>query len=89
MREEEATVRVWVGLDILQALMMKQMLLENGIECMTDRDPGVIPAGELGEIGLWVGKGDEQRARALLEEMEDRMSADLDRELPDEEKEKK
>lgn len=78
-----------MGLDLLQAHMMKLMLLDNGIECMADRDLGVIPAGELGEIGLWVGQENELRARELLEQMEDRMSADLDRELPEEEEKEK
>lgn len=80
MQREEESVRVWVGLDLLQAQMMKQMLLDSGIECSADRDPGVLPTGELGEIGLWVGKKDEAQARALLEQLEDQMSAALDAE---------
>jgi hypothetical protein len=83
MEREEDTVRVWVGLNFLQAQMMKQMLLENGIECYGDRDPGVLPLGELGEIGLWVSKQDGPRARQLLEEVEDAMSAELDEESSD------
>lgn len=83
MKRKEESVRVWVGLDLLQAQMLKQMLLENNIECWADRDLGVIPVGEFGEIALWVGKGDEERARTLLEQLEDKMSTDLDRELPE------
>jgi len=83
MEREEDTIRVWVGLNFLQAQMMKQMLLENGIECYGDRDPGMLPFGEFGEIGLWVSKQNEQRARQLLEELEDAMSAELDEESSD------
>ncbi|OFV89374.1 MAG: hypothetical protein A3D93_01920 [Acidobacteria bacterium RIFCSPHIGHO2_12_FULL_67_30] len=83
MEREEDTVRVWVGLNFLQAEMMKQMLLENGIACFGDRDPGVLPFGEFGEIGLWVSKQDGPRARQLLEEVEDAMSAELDEESSD------
>lgn len=83
MEPKEASVRVWVGLDMLQTQMMRQMLLDNGIECSIDRDPGVFPAGEFGEIGLWVSKKDEAQARKLLEETEDEMSEQLDRVLPD------
>lgn len=85
MEREDKTVRVWVGLDLLQGQMMKQVLLDNGIECSADRDMGVIPAGEFGEIGLWVSQKDEARARALLQETEDEMSEQLDRSLPDDE----
>ena len=63
--------------------MMKQMLLENGIECCGNRDPGVLPFGEFGEIGLWVSRQNEPRARQLLEELEDAMSAELDEESSD------
>jgi hypothetical protein len=77
---KEDSVRVWVGLDLLQAQMMKQMLLDTGIECSADRDLGVLPFGEFGEIGLWVSKADEARARELLEQLEDEMSAELDAE---------
>jgi len=83
MEREEDTIRVWVGLNFLQAQMMKQMLLENGIKCYGDRDPGMLPFGEFGEIGLWVSKQNEQRARQLLEELEDAMSAELDEESSD------
>jgi len=77
---KEKSVRVWVGLDLLQAQMMKQMLMDSGIECTADRDLGVLPLGEFGEIGLWVSRGDEGRARELLEQLEDQMSAQLDAE---------
>lgn len=85
MRREEASVRVCVCLDLLQAQLMKQLLLDNGIECMADRDMdrGMIPAGEFGEIGLWVSKQDEARARALLEEQEEEMSAANELEIPE------
>jgi len=77
---KEKSVRVWVGLDLLQAQMMKQMLLDSGIECSADRDLGVLPLGEFGEIGLWVSRDNEGRARELLEQLEDQMSAQLDTE---------
>ena len=80
MEPKEKSVRVWVGLDLLQAQMMKQMLLDSGIECTADRDLGVLPLGEFGEIGLWVSRDDEGRARELLEQLEDQMSAQLDTE---------
>ncbi|MFQ5662962.1 MAG: putative signal transducing protein [Terriglobia bacterium] len=79
----EETVRIWVGLNLLQAQMMKQALLDSGIDCFADRDLGVIPAGEFAEIGLWVGKQQEARARALLAEMEEKMSAQLERNFPE------
>jgi len=85
MRREEETVRVWVGLNLLQAQMLRQALLDNGIECTTDRDIEVLPAAVLGEIGLWVSKQDEVRARALLSAMEEEMSAELDRDLSEDE----
>ncbi|MGH9804089.1 MAG: putative signal transducing protein [Candidatus Acidiferrales bacterium] len=78
MEPRENSVRVWVGLDLLQAQMMKQMLLDSGIECSADRDLGVLPLGEFGEIGLWVSTADQARARELLEELEEQMSAELD-----------
>ena len=80
MEPKEKSVRVWVGLDLLQAQMMKQMLLDSGIECSADRDLGVLPLGEFGEIGLWVSRDNEGRARELLEQLEDQMSAELDTE---------
>lgn len=80
MEREEESVRVWVGLNLLQAQMMKQMLLDNGIECTSDGELGVLPTGEFGEIGLWVGRANEARAQALLEQMEEEMSAALDAE---------
>ena len=80
MEPKEKSVRVWVGLDLLQAQMMKQMLMDSGIECTADRDLGVLPLGEFGEIGLWVSRDDEGRARELLEQLEDQMSAQLDTE---------
>ncbi len=80
MEREEKTVRVWVGLDLLQAKMMEQVLLDRRIECFSNRDLGVLPAGVLGEIGLWVSKKDEQQARTLLEQMEEEMSDALDAE---------
>lgn len=83
MKTKEESIRVWVGRDLLQAQMMKQMLIDNGIECSGDRDLGVIPTGEFGEIGLWVSKSNEARARTLLEQMEEEMSADLDEEAPE------
>lgn len=83
MEPKEKSVRVWVGLDLLQTQMMKQMLLDSGIECSADRDLGVLPLGEFGEIGLWVSTADEARARELLEALEEQMSAQLDAEPDD------
>ncbi|HSC77711.1 MAG TPA: DUF2007 domain-containing protein [Candidatus Acidoferrales bacterium] len=85
MKPGESTVRVWVGLDPLQAEMMKQMLLENGIECFHDRSVEVLPLGSMGEIGLWVSKENEARARELLTALEDEMSEALDTETDEEE----
>lgn len=82
MKPKEESVRVWVGLNLLQAQMMKQMLVDNGIECAVDRDMGIIPAGEFGEIGLWVSKQDEARAQTLLAQREEEMSTRSDRSLP-------
>lgn len=80
MERNENTVRIWVGLDLLQAQLMKQTLLDNGIECFADHDIEMLPAASLGEVGLWVGKDDERQARALLEELEETMSEALDAE---------
>ena len=84
MESKESLVRVWVGFDLLQGQLMKQMLRDNGIECFSPRDRGVIPTGALGEIGVWVGQEDEARARALLEQWEEEMSARRERDLPEE-----
>jgi len=85
MKPGEDTVRVWVGLDPLQAEMMKQMLLENGVECFHDRSVEMLPVGQMGEIGVWVSKADEARARGLVQELEDEMSEQLDKEIEEEE----
>ncbi|HEX9764174.1 MAG TPA: DUF2007 domain-containing protein [Candidatus Acidoferrales bacterium] len=85
MKSGEGTVRIWVGLDLLQAEMMKQMLLENGVECFHDRSVEVLPLGGMGEIGVWVSKADEARARELVQALEDEMSEQLDKEIEEEE----
>jgi hypothetical protein len=85
VKPEENSIRVWVGLDPLQAEMMKQMLLENGIECFHDRSVEVLPVGGMAEIGLWVSKTNEAQARALVQELEDEMSEQLDKEIAEEE----
>ncbi len=84
MKPGESTVRVWVGLDSLQAEMMKQMLLDNGIDCFHDRSVEVLPLGSMGEIGLWVSRENEARARELLTALEDEMSEALDAEIDEE-----
>ncbi len=84
MKPGEDTVRVWVGLDPLQAEMMKQMLLENGVECFHDRSVEVLPVGGMAEIGLWVSKASEAQARELIQELEDEMSEQLDKEIEEE-----
>lgn len=80
MERNEKTVRVWVGLDLLQAKLMEQMLLDNGIECFSSRDTGLLLMGGRGDIGLWVAKKDEERARLLLKQAEEKMSEALDAE---------
>jgi len=85
MKPDENTVRVWVGMDPLQAEMMKQMLLENGVECFHDRSVEMLPVGGMGEIGIWVSKTDEARARELVQALEDEMSEQLDKEIEEEE----
>ena len=86
MKSGEGTVRIWVGLDLLQAEMMKQMLLENGVECFHDRSVEMLPVGGMGEIGVWVSKADESRARELVQALEDEMSEQLDKEIEEEER---
>lgn len=81
MKPGEDTVRVWVGMDPLQAEMMKQMLLENGVECFHDRSVEMLPVGGMGEIGVWVSKANEARARELVQALEDEMSEQLDKEI--------
>ncbi|MCI0403689.1 MAG: DUF2007 domain-containing protein [Acidobacteria bacterium] len=85
MKAGEDSVRVWVGLDPLQAEMMKQMLLENGVECFHDRSVEVLPVGGMAEIGIWVSKASEAQARELIQELEDEMSEQLDNEIAEEE----
>lgn len=80
MDKNESTVRVWVGLDLLQTKLMEQTLLANGIECFSSRDAGMLLMGGQGELGIWVAKKDEGRARALLEQAEEEMSQALDAE---------
>jgi len=70
----EQTVRVWRGFDPFQAQWMRQVLNQSGIDCLADRDPGMLPTGEFGEIGLWVRNRDEKRARELLQELGKQMS---------------
>ncbi|MFQ5696347.1 MAG: putative signal transducing protein [Terriglobia bacterium] len=86
MEHKGESIRVWVGLNLLQAQMMRQVLLDSNIECWADRgmDMGIIPAGVIGEIGIWVSKADEAQARRLLEQVEEQMSSDLDGEFTDE-----
>lgn len=87
METNEDTVRIWTGMDPLQAKYMKQLLLDNEIECFVGHDHEMLPAGGLLYTGLWVAKKDEPRARELLEEAEDTMSEQLDAELPEDETE--
>lgn len=85
METREDTVRVWAGLNPLQAKLMEQLLLDNGIDCFASLDTGMFFAGGRYETSLWVAKKEEARARALLQEREEEMSAELDQELSDEE----
>ncbi|MGH9863295.1 MAG: putative signal transducing protein [Candidatus Acidiferrales bacterium] len=82
MEPGENTVRVWVGLNPLQAKLMEQILLDNDIECFSSLDAGMVLAGGRYETSLWVGKNDEARARTLLETAEAEMSEALDQEPP-------
>ena len=80
MERHEGSVRVWVGLNLLQAQLMEEVLRENGIECFSGQDTGLFLSGGRLEISLWVPKHEEERARALLEQAEEEMSEALDAE---------
>ncbi len=82
MEAGENTVRVWVGLNPLQAKLMEQILLDNKVECFSSLDAGMVLAGGRYETSLWVAQKDEARARTLLETAEEEMSAALDQEPP-------
>jgi len=80
MEPGESTVRVWVGLDLLQAQLMERALVDSGIECFLAQLNAVGYQAGIYEHSLWVAKKDEARARSLVEQVEEEMSAALDAE---------
>lgn len=80
MKQNESSVRVWVGLNLLQAQLLEEVLREHGIECFSGQDAGLFLSGGRLEISLWVPQREEKRARALLEQAEEEMSQALDAE---------
>lgn len=80
MERDEDSVRVWVGLNLLQAQLLEEVLREHGIECFSGQETGLFLAGGRLEISLWVPEHEEKRARALLERAEEEMSEALDAE---------
>lgn len=78
MEQKDETTRVWVGRDLLQAQFMRQVLLDNGIECLyTEHNAAGYEAG-IWDYALWVRNEDAAQARALLVKAEEDMSAALD-----------
>lgn len=83
MERGEETVRVWTGLNLVQAMFLEQELQENGIEYFQSKDTGLFLAAGRMEISFWVGKKDEARARTVLRQAEEEMSAALDADAPE------
>ena len=79
MDTSERVVRVWRGLDSLQAHFLRQALLETGIECYLDRDARHVELG-MNDVGLWVAARDESRAREIITSCEAEMHAALEAE---------
>lgn len=77
MKRDEGIVRVWRGLDSLQAQLLRQCLLDNGIECYLDRDSRRLDLG-MTDVGLWVAKRDAAQAREIIAAREAEMRARLD-----------
>ncbi|MFQ5927139.1 MAG: putative signal transducing protein [Terriglobia bacterium] len=76
MDTAERVVRVWRGLDSLQAQFLRASLLDNGIDCYLDRDMRRLDLG-MTDLGLWVAARDRDRARQLLADYEARMRLEL------------
>lgn len=74
--EEESIVRVWRGLDPLAAQFLQYSLLDHGIDCYLDRDLRRLDLG-MTDMGLWVAKRDEARARQVIAKREAEMLARL------------
>ena len=86
MADKDEMVRVWTGLNLLQAKMMEEVLRESEIEAFLPAEDDVMEMlGARTDYGLWVRKDVAVRARMLLEEAEEEMSQALD--APDEESE--
>jgi hypothetical protein len=73
----ERVVRVWRGLDSLQAQFLCQTLLDSGMDCYLDRDERHLDLG-MNDLSLWVAARDQGRARRLIEEEEAQMRHALD-----------
>lgn len=78
MEPNESIVRVWRGLDSLEAQFLRQSLLSKGIECYLDRDIRRLDLG-MTDLGLWVAKRDGARARRVVEEWQAETRAQLSR----------
>jgi len=59
---------------------MRQLIVDNGIECLYSELNAVGYEAGIFDYSLWVSKKDAARARALLEQAEEEMSAALDAE---------
>ncbi|MBI4461999.1 MAG: hypothetical protein HY653_03745 [Acidobacteria bacterium] len=70
-------MRVWRGLDSLQAQFLRETLLANGIDCYLDRDTRHLDLG-MNDLGLWVAAPDKARARQLIAACEAEMRTALD-----------
>ncbi len=65
---------MWRGLDPLQAQLLRQCLLDNGIECYLDRDSRRLDLG-MTDVGLWVAKRDAAQARQIIAALEAELRA--------------
>ncbi|HSC77710.1 MAG TPA: DUF2007 domain-containing protein [Candidatus Acidoferrales bacterium] len=83
MDEREGLVRIWMGLNSLQAEFMRQLLVDHNIECFSALDTGMLYAGARYETSIWVTKENEERARGILGEAEESMSEQLNAESSD------
>jgi hypothetical protein len=61
----ERLVRVWRGLDSLQAHFLRDTLIGEGIDCHLDRDALHLDLG-MTDLGLWVAAADVGRARQVI-----------------------
>ncbi len=82
MEPKEDSVRVWVGRNLLQAQFMKQVLADSGIEFLySELNAAGYEAG-IYDYSLWVSQSDAARARTLMQQAEEAMSAELDQDAP-------